>query len=129
MATEDRRFTPAEAEALLPEVTRALLAIREARQVVLAGGERLRRRAELNGGGAEQSRYSEALRELRREVEAITELGIVLRDPEKGLVDFPSWVDGVDAFLCWQVGEERVAFWHGPEAGFAGRRALEGEPP
>ncbi|TMK81453.1 MAG: DUF2203 family protein [Actinobacteria bacterium] len=124
MATEERRFTPAEAEALLPEVTRALLAIREARQVVLAGGERLRRRAELNGGGAEQTRFGEALQVLRREVEGLTEIGIILRDPEKGLVDFPSLVDGVDAFLCWQLGEARVAFWHGPESGFAGRKAL-----
>ena len=125
MAMQERWFTPAEAEELLPEVTRSLLAIREARQVVLAGGERLRRRAELNGGGPEQTEYGEAMQMLRREVEALTELGIVLRDPEKGLVDFPSRIDGADAFLCWRLGEDRVAFWHGPESGFAGRRALD----
>ena len=124
MAMEEHRFTPAEAEALLPEVTRALLAIREARQVVLAGGERLRHRAEMNGGATEQTQFGEALQVLRREVEALTEMGIILRDPEKGLVDFPSLVDGTDAFLCWQLGEDRVAFWHGPESGFAGRKAL-----
>src|SRR5207245_4479420 len=105
-------------------VTRGLLAIREARQVVLAGGERLRRRAELNGGAAEQTRFGEALQVLRREVETLTEIGIILRDPEKGLVDFPSLVDGADAFLCWQLGEDRVAVWHGPETGLPGRNAL-----
>ena len=68
-----------------------------------------------------------ALEELRRhgiEVEAISRRGIVLRDSESGLLDFPGLVEGEEVFLCWRLGEDRVAWWHGPETGFAGRKPL-----
>ena len=51
-------------------------------------------------------------------------LDIVLRDPRQGLVDFPSIRDGVEIYLCWQLDEQRVEWWHEPEAGFAGRQPL-----
>ena len=51
--------------------------------------------------------------------------GIVLRDIERGLVDFPSrHPGGREVFLCWQLGDPDLAWWHLPEEGFAGRRPL-----
>ena len=120
----DREFSVEEANALLPELAEALTEIREARQVVLAGGEHLGRVAELNGGGEIGQELWDALSVLRRGVETLTDHGIVLRDPETGLIDFPTRIDGQPAFLCWRMGEDRVGFWHGPEGGFAGRRPL-----
>jgi hypothetical protein len=120
----DREFTVEEANAALPVVREALVRIREARQVVLSGGERIRRSAPTNGGGREGKEYWEALATLRRDVEALNEQGIILRDPESGLIDFPTKRDGRDVFLCWRLGEDDVGFWHGPEGGFAGRRPL-----
>jgi hypothetical protein len=118
-------FTVEEAEALLPWLREVLPRIREARQVVLSGAQRIRRTAPRNGAPSEPGQtYWDALSALRRDVEAISERGLVLRDPETGLVDFPSRRDGREVFLCWRLGEERVAHWHGPESGFAGRRAL-----
>jgi hypothetical protein len=120
----ERLYTAEEANALLPELATALAEIREARQVILARGEHLGRVAELNGGGEIGQEMWDALSTLRRRVEALTEMGIVLRDPETGLIDFPARIEGRPAFLCWRLGEERVGFWHGPEGGFAGRRPL-----
>ena len=120
----DRRFTPHEANALLPKLREALPRVKQARQVVLDGGERIRRSASRDGGGQVGKEYMEALSTLRREVEALAAEGIVLRDPETGLVDFPSEREGRDVFLCWRLGEGDVAFWHGPESGFAGRKPL-----
>jgi hypothetical protein len=120
----DREFTAQEANALLPALTGSLATIREARQVVLSAGEQVRRSAPANGGGAPGKEYWEALATLRREVERVTEQGVILRDPESGLVDFPTRRDGREVFLCWRLGEERVGYWHGPEGGFAGRRPL-----
>jgi hypothetical protein len=51
-------------------------------------------------------------------------MDIVLRDADRGLVDFPSMRDGREIYLCWQQGEEDIAFWHDPDAGFAGRRPI-----
>jgi Uncharacterized conserved protein (DUF2203) len=55
----------------------------------------------------------------------LDENGIVLRDPDRGLIDFPaSHPSGRDVLLCWQLGEDDLAWWHLPEDGFAGRRPL-----
>jgi hypothetical protein len=60
--------------------------------------------------------------------EALAEIeqhGIVLRDLERGLVDFPSrHPNGRQVLLCWQMDEPELAWWHLPEDGFAGRRPL-----
>jgi hypothetical protein len=59
--------------------------------------------------------------------EALAELedeGIVLRDPERGLIDFTALHNGREVLLCWQLGEDELAWWHFPEDGFAGRRPL-----
>jgi hypothetical protein len=61
---------------------------------------------------------------LRAEVERISGLGIILRDVESGLVDFPAERDGNEVYLCWRLGEDHVGYWHPPETGFAGRRPL-----
>ena len=55
--------------------------------------------------------------------------GVVLRDPDRGLVDFPARSpSGRRYWLCWVVGEPAVTWWHWPEDGFAGRTPLS-EPP
>jgi hypothetical protein len=53
-------------------------------------------------------------------------LGIECKGMDVGLVDFPAEVDGAPAFLCWQLGEPRVAWWHRPDAGFDGRQPIPG---
>jgi hypothetical protein len=66
-----------------------------------------------------------ALEQVRALVEQLTEAGVVVRYPDSGLIDFPSMRDGEPVFLCWQLGEDDVAWWHGPDEGFAGRKPLE----
>jgi hypothetical protein len=67
--------------------------------------------------------------ELDAIVHEIEESGAHLKDIQLGLVDFPTEMDGEVVYLCWQFGETEVAFWHGLEDGFAGRRALPGTAP
>jgi hypothetical protein len=56
-------------------------------------------------------------------------MGIILRDLDRGLVDFPSLhPSGTVVQLCWQLGEEKLGWWHLPEDGFAGRRPLPVPP-
>ncbi len=50
----------------------------------------------------------------------------MLRDLDRGLVDFPSVKgDEEEIYLCWEEGEPEIAFWHDLETGFAGRQPLE----
>jgi len=64
------------------------------------------------------------MKTMRAGLDRLFGAGIILRDAETGLIDFPSERDGQEIFLCWRLGEERVGFWHGPESGFTGRRPL-----
>jgi hypothetical protein len=123
-ATAERTFSVEEAESLLGELRERLARVREARQAVLANGQPIRDSAVGNGGGARGKVYWEALSTLRHDVEAMNAAGVVLRDPETGLVDFPALREGRDIFLCWRVGEEHVMFWHGTDTGFGSRRPL-----
>jgi hypothetical protein len=60
------------------------------------------------------------LRELEQE---LNELGVAFKGGD-GLVDFPCWMDGREVYLCWQLGEREVAFWHEIDAGFSGRQPV-----
>jgi hypothetical protein len=121
----ERLFTVEEANAALERLGTSLDRIRQARQVILRSGERVRETATNDGGGREGEVYWNALRTLRLELEALAAEGIVLRDAESGLVDFPAEREGRVIQLCWKQGEERVAFWHEVDAGFGNRKPLE----
>lgn len=57
-------------------------------------------------------------------VARIDEMGIVLRDIETGLVDFPAMSAGRQVWLCWRLGELEIGWWHELESGVAGRRRI-----
>jgi hypothetical protein len=121
----ERLFTVEDANAALERLRVSLDRIREARQVVLRSGERVRESAAGDGGGREGEAYWNALKTLRVEMEGLAADGIVLRDAESGLVDFPAKREGRVIQLCWRLGEERVAYWHEVDAGFGNRKPLE----
>ena len=124
MSREERLFTVEEANAVLPDLRATLGAMRDARAVVMRSAERVRKAVRGNGGGTESSEYSDALDLLKRETERLSADGIILRDIESGLIDFPAERDGRRVFLCWKVGEDEVGFWHPMDTGFSGRRPL-----
>jgi hypothetical protein len=120
----ERRFTVEEAHAMLPDLRVALERLREARQIILASAEKVQAAVARNGGGPQGREYSDAMSLLRSEVERLSGEGIVLRDVEIGLVDFPATREGRLVYLCWRLGEDSVRFWHDVDAGFEGRRPL-----
>jgi hypothetical protein len=66
----------------------------------------------------------EAFVALQNGIAAFDRRGIVLRDLDRGLIDFPSLRDGSEVYLCWIEGETDIGFWHELDAGFTGRRPL-----
>ena len=63
-------------------------------------------------------------RELEGFARELQSLGILLKDPLMGLIDFPANLDGRRVLLCWRLGEPSVQFWHDEQSGFAGRQPL-----
>ena len=61
-------------------------------------------------------------------IDELTQIGCVLKGFDDGLVDFHGKLDGRDIFLCWKLGEDRVAHWHELDSGFTGRQPVEPQP-
>ena len=77
-----------------------------------------------NGGGQPGKQVGEAFLELRGAVAELAASEIVVRDLDRGLIDFPSIRAGEEVYLCWLDGEDDIEFWHDLDAGFAGRQEL-----
>jgi hypothetical protein len=92
---------------------------------MLSRAEVVKERVATDGGGTHGGReYWDAQTTLRAEIERLAEENILLRDPQTGLVDFPGEIEGRRVWLCWRLGEDRVAHWHELDAGFGGRKPL-----
>jgi len=131
----DRVFTVAEANSALHEVRPVVERLVSARtrmrelertqgEIVTAiGGNGAGYAAtDLNTAQAEFQKLAEVAREC---LQRLNELGVIVKDLDAGLVDFPARRGGADVLLCWQAGEELVAYWHSTEEGFAGRKPID----
>jgi hypothetical protein len=81
-------------------------------------------RAESDAAKRLQEEVQEAERAFLEALRALEQLGIQLKDPREGLIDFLSYRDGELVELCWKLGEERVSHWHPIGEGYPGRRSL-----
>ena len=120
----ERRYTVAEANACLPVLRERLPRLRDARQALIDASERLTARVAADPGGVSEPAWFPAQQALKTEMLALADLGLVLRDTQIGLVDFPSERDGEPVYLCWKLGEDEVAFYHGDRSGLSGRTRL-----
>ena len=137
-AVEPKKFfTVAEANQRLPlvraivdDIVRLFVDVQERRQRLADLIERNPRRSQ-----QQPSVYSEEIEHMEADLQAdmerwqgfvgeLAELGVDLKDPAVGLVDFPTLVEGQEACLCWKFGEPDVGFWHYLNAGFRGRKPV-----
>jgi hypothetical protein len=121
-----RHYTIEEARGELPWVAERLVALRAARERLTDADARraLATGTPGNGGGSLGKQLGEAFSELQGGVAELGERDIVLRDLDRGLIDFPAIRDGREVYLCWIDGEEDIGFWHELDAGYAGRQEL-----
>ena len=128
-------FTVPEANARLPLVRAIVRDITELARSLNERQERLERvkpterelrneahQEEVDQVVAEMERDHARLREFLIELK---QLGIEMKDPFVGLIDFPCWMGNREVYLCWRLGEAEVGFWHELDAGFAGRQKLK----
>ena len=117
-------FTLEEAAAELDDLRERLPRLRDARQALIDTSRRIDEAVAVDGGGVEGSEWFRAQTSLREELEWVVSRGVILRDPDAGLVDFPSERDGRDVYLCWRLGEPSIGWYHDRASGFSGRRRL-----
>jgi len=112
---------------MLPTLEPVLMRLREARDDLTdsEAHEVLSEAAAGNGGGEPGRQVGEAFLDVRRLLGTFGEAGIVVRDIDRGLIDFPAIRDGEEVYLCWELGEDEITHWHDLESGYGGRRLLE----
>jgi len=130
-------FTPAQANATLPLVRAIVQDITELARSIRDRHDRLTRiwgGPKTSLGDAYQEELQQIQAALDRDQEKMLEfetelngLGIELKDYGRGLIDFPSMRDDREVYLCWQLGEPEVAYWHELDAGYAGRQRIMAE--
>jgi hypothetical protein len=130
----DRIFTPEDANTLLPELlplVEEMVAAKRALDEAQERAEDVNARISGNGGGLPPAELAEVhdlvnrrATALAHALEQVQSLGVIVKDLDSGLVDFPSRREGEDVLLCWQLGEDEVGFWHGYDDGYAGRRPI-----
>jgi hypothetical protein len=123
-----KHYTLTQARAALPLVKRYMQEIQAARDEIL----RLRpealpaiEKAAQNGGCKEAGELYIQGMHIEHGVKGISELGVLVKDLDMGLVDFLGTRNGRDVFLCWHHGEDDIAYWHEINSGFAGRQQLD----
>lgn len=124
----ERHYTVEQANAVRPWVAARVRWIRDAQTRLVGLGERTAQAIsaldEQLGGAYPGRDVAGSLVELSRALAELSAVDVVLRDVERGLVDFPAIRDGEEVYLCWLLEEDKIRFWHDPDAGFAGRRPL-----
>lgn len=122
-----RHYTLEQATAAMPWVRERLERLRAAHALLgdKEAREALSEATPGNGGGEPGQVVSEGFLALRSALIELQQMEVVLRDLERGLVDFPSMRDGREVYLCWvEQEEDEIGYWHDLEAGFAGRQPL-----
>jgi hypothetical protein len=131
-----KTFTLSEAQTLLPVLEALLKKAQAAGSRAAELGlemQQLSQRIFLSGGmhvnvaqtARRRAEREKALKEATDTVAEIDEIGVQVKDLEKGLLDFPCVMEGKTVLLCWKLGEKEIGFWHTPEEGFAGRKPLD----
>jgi hypothetical protein len=124
----ERHYTVDQANAARPWVAQRVQWIRDGHAGLIALGERARAAVSAldpaAGGSYPGRRVARCLVEIARAVAELDAVEVVLRDADRGLVDFPAIRDDEEIYLCWLLDEDEIGFWHDPDAGFAGRRPL-----
>ncbi|MDZ4800434.1 MAG: DUF2203 domain-containing protein [Bryobacteraceae bacterium] len=133
-----RFFTLAQAERTLPRVEAAIrtaTGLKAEYQLAEDGLRELSHKVMMSGGMAVnhhnalglRNRRDSAATRLQEVMAEIQEFGCLVKDLNIGLLDFPTLYHGREVYLCWRLGEQRIAHWHGVEEGFQSRKAIDDE--
>lgn len=127
-SSPDRVFSLYEANELIPQLQSHLTTVQRRKGVLLRTREEAQKasaNASYGGGTAVGSHYVKSLQDISASLRAIHELGVVVKDIDLGLCDFPHVRDGRVVYLCWKLGEKEIRWWHEITTGYKDRCPLE----
>ncbi len=120
-------FSLAEANALIPHLRELLVRAQSEKQRMLALKPELEKAQErhiYDWGSPRGVEYVQILDAFQHAVQDIEDLGVLVKDFDTGLCDFPHQRNGRVVLLCWRQDEEKIGWWHDLDTGFAGRQPI-----
>jgi hypothetical protein len=121
-----KHYTLDEARSLLPqirnwlaELERLRLCIRETEKPLnypVASGRDV--------GGESVNNLVRQMAAIKSVANEFSRRDIQLKDPARGLIDFPTLRNGQEVFLCWEKDDEDIEFWHELDSDESGRERL-----
>ena len=128
MEDAEHIFTRSEASSVLPRLKPLLQEIREEWLRIKELNpeiQKTREKAMLDGYSPYGVEYVESVSHLMHVMSQVREMGVLIKDLDKGLVDFPYLKHERVVYLCWHLGEESIDYWHETESGFSSREPLD----
>ncbi len=125
----DRLFSLSEANRLIPCLEEHLSAVKKGKAVLVHTKDEIKKaskNAQFGGGSFMAPHYISALERINDNLQKIQELGVLVKDVEMGLCDFPHLHEGRVVYLCWKLGEPEVGWWHEVHTGYTSRQPLGG---
>ncbi len=121
-----KHFSLHEAQSLLPEIKNTLSKITELKKLLDDKGYDIYKHQYFRGIGPNGTgKFPDDMEELIGLLNHISELGIIIKGIDNGLIDFPHIRNnGDEVYLCFLSGEYNIKYWHGINDGFAGRRPV-----
>jgi len=121
-------FTPVQANEILPEIKKRFnKLIKKRNEIILIQNELnliIERQKSFEFFFGKKNELNMAISSLYKEIEEIESFGVLIKNLDEGLIDFPSKRFDEEVWLCWKAGEDNIRFWHGKDEGFAGRKPL-----
>jgi hypothetical protein len=126
---QQHSFTPQEASKLLPDIRVKIKQLIEQRRVISQLHSELEKYGLLGFTTSEMAEKAAQLDAMvehwKKRVDEVEDLGVVVRDLEWGIVDFPADRYGKKVMLCWRYGEPEVSYWHELNQQFPDRKLLK----
>jgi hypothetical protein len=123
----ERVFSLFEANQLIPQLQSHLSQVQRGKSVLVRTRDEVRKasaQASLGGGTPVGAHYVTSLQSVSANLQAIQELGVLVKDIDLGLCDFPHVRDGRVVYLCWKIGEKEIGWWHETNTGYKDRCPL-----
>ncbi|QPD05909.1 MAG: hypothetical protein Nkreftii_003683 [Candidatus Nitrospira kreftii] len=127
----DRVFSLFEANQLIPQLQSHLSTVQGCKTELIRTRDEVGKasaNAHLGGGTPVGARYVKSLQDISAHLHAIQEMGVVVKDIDLGLCDFPHIRNGRVVYLCWKLGENEIRWWHEVTNGYKDRCPIEEEP-
>ncbi|MCI0746438.1 MAG: DUF2203 domain-containing protein [Verrucomicrobia subdivision 3 bacterium] len=121
-----KHYSREEARALLPQIREWLKHLGQVRNWLEECDSKIQHHFKSGNdvGGELANNWVRLVVEFQRLIAEFTNREILIKDLDRGLLDFPAIIAGREVFLCWEKDEEDIEFWHDLDTGYAGRERL-----